>query len=301
MPVCVVFNPTARGNKAVRFRRRLDSLASACALKPTTGPGAATRLAAEAVGEGFDVVVAAGGDGTVNEVLNGIAVAGGLDRTRLGILPLGTINVFAKELRLPSDPDRAWAIIQDGRETRVDLPWVEWGPSERLERRCFAQLAGAGLDSRAISFVDWRWKTRIGPLAYVVAGLKAMRGRQPQVTVTLPDQRRATGELVLVGNGALYGGWVTMFPGARLQDGRLDIRVLPRVGIETLMKFGLSWVFRRGLIVRGESHFVAERFTLSSEPAIPFELDGDNSGFLPATFSVQRAVLRVIVGASAPV
>ncbi|HOY58930.1 MAG TPA: acylglycerol kinase family protein, partial [Verrucomicrobiota bacterium] len=71
MRLCVVFNPTARGNKAKRFRRRLESLARECVLMPTAGPGAAVDLAGEAVRQGFDTVVAAGGDGTVNEVLNG--------------------------------------------------------------------------------------------------------------------------------------------------------------------------------------------------------------------------------------
>jgi len=297
MRVCVVLNPTARGNQARRFRRRLDALASECVLKPTTGPEAAVRLAADAVREGFETVVAAGGDGTVNEVLNGIATtAGGLEQTRLGILPLGTINVFAKELGLPVDFDRAWNVIQAGRETRVDLPWAEFVAEGQVRRRCFAQLAGAGLDSRAISLVDWHWKTKVGPLAYVVAGLQAMRGRQPVVTVTMPDGRRASGELVLIGNGVLYGGWVAMFPGASLRDGQLNIRVLPRVGASTLAKFGLSWVFRRGLTVSGETRFCADRFAVTSEPVIPFELDGDNAGPLPVTFSVQRTALRVIVG-----
>ena len=72
MRICVIFNPAARGNKARRFRRRLDAIGSHCALKATAAPGDARRLAAEAVGEGYDLIVAAGGDGTVNEVLNGI-------------------------------------------------------------------------------------------------------------------------------------------------------------------------------------------------------------------------------------
>lgn len=296
MRVCVVFNPTARGNKAIRFRRRLEMLSHECVLKPTTGPGAAVSLAAEAVREGFETIVAAGGDGTVNEVLNGIAdVECGLARARLAILPLGTVNVFAKELRLPGDPDDAWSIIRAGCETTVDLPCAAFQTEGRPMRRCFAQLAGAGLDSRAIGIVDWTWKTKVGPLAYVAAGFKAMRGHQPLVSVALPDGRRASGELVLIGNGLLYGGWVTMFPGASLRDGRLNIRILPRVSAVTLAKFALSWLFRGGFTVPGESHLCAERFVVTSEPLIPFELDGDNTGSLPASFSVQREALRVVV------
>lgn len=89
MRICVIFNPVARGEKARRFRRHLDEIGSQSSLKLTTGPGDARRLAAEAVGEGFEIVAAAGGDGTVNEVLNGIGdVPGGFERSRLGVLPL---------------------------------------------------------------------------------------------------------------------------------------------------------------------------------------------------------------------
>src|SRR5215470_1936506 len=99
---CVIFNPTARGEKARRFRRHLDAIGAQSALKQTAAPGEARRLAAEAVEEGFEIVVAAGGDGTLNEVLNGLGDApGGFERVRLGLLPLGTVNVFARELGLP--------------------------------------------------------------------------------------------------------------------------------------------------------------------------------------------------------
>lgn len=175
MRICVIFNPTARGNQARRFRARLDRLTGACAFKPTTGPGAGTFLATEAVNEGFDTVVAAGGDGTVSEVVTGLAQAAeGLARCRLGILPLGTINVFARELALPLNLDGAWETVLQGRETRVDLPFAEFHDAAGERRRFFTQLAGAGLDSRAIAGVDWEWKKRIGWLAYVVAGLRAL-------------------------------------------------------------------------------------------------------------------------------
>jgi diacylglycerol kinase family enzyme len=95
--ICIIFNPAARGNKARHFRQHLDEIGAAAALKATTAPGDARRLAAEAVNDRFDLVVAAGGDGTVNEVLNGIGDApDGFNRTRFGVLPLGTVNVFAR-------------------------------------------------------------------------------------------------------------------------------------------------------------------------------------------------------------
>ena len=174
MRICVIFNPAARGNKARHFRRQLNAIGSQCALKATTAPGDARQLAAEAVGEGFDLIVAAGGDGTVNEVLNGLGNApDGFARARLGVLPLGTINVFARELKIPLRIERAWDVLQRGREVLIDLPRVEFSTNGTRQKQYFAQLAGAGMDARAIELVDWGHKKKIGPLAYLIAGLKA--------------------------------------------------------------------------------------------------------------------------------
>ena len=122
MRICVIFNPAARGNKARRFRRYLGEMSQQCAFKATTGPGDARRFAHAAVATGYDVIVAAGGDGTVNEVLNGIAdEPEGFQRARLGVLPLGTVNVFARELKIPLKLERAWQVLKRGNTTKVDL------------------------------------------------------------------------------------------------------------------------------------------------------------------------------------
>jgi YegS/Rv2252/BmrU family lipid kinase len=293
MRLCVIFNPTARGNQARRFRARLQTLAGDCAWKPTTAPGAATALAAEAVAEGFDTIVAAGGDGTVSEVVTGLAgTSDGLARCRLAILPLGTINVFARELGLPLKPTAAWQAIQQGHETRVDLPVVEFTEAGQPRRRWFTQLAGAGLDSRAIAQVDWQWKQRVGQFAYIAAGLRALRGPQPKIEVS-GGGHRAIGELVLIGNGRFYGGQIPIFPGADLRDGRLDVRVFPRTNWPTLLRFGWNWLWRRFPVPADQVCFRAEQFELRSDMAMPFELDGDNVGLLPARFRVQPQALRV--------
>ena len=139
MRICVIFNPAARGNKARHFRRHLDEIGGQCAFKATAAPGDARRLAAEAIADGFDLIVAAGGDGTVNEVLNGIGDApNGFERARLGVLPLGTVNVFARELKIPLRLERAWKILRRGREMKIDLPlrgiFGEWRPAKTIFR-----------------------------------------------------------------------------------------------------------------------------------------------------------------------
>lgn len=295
MKTCVIFNPTARGDKAKAFRARLASLAGAAVLKPTHAAGAGRLLAAEAVREGFEVIVAAGGDGTVNEVLNGMAdEPHGLEQARLGVLPLGTINVFARELGLPRGFDAAWRVITAGREASVDLPEAEFAGAGRRERRCFAQLAGAGLDSRAIELVDWERKKAFGPLAYVFAGLEAAMERQPRIIVE-SDAVCCEGELVLIGNGRRYGGDFDLFPAAALCDGRLSVAVFPRVNVPVLVRFGWGWLTDRLHAATDCRTFQAESLTLSTEHGIAVELDGDNVGRLPARFSIRPGALRVLV------
>lgn len=294
MKTCIVFNPAARGEKAAAFRRHLSEFAAHATLKATTGPGAGRALAAEAVREGFECVTAAGGDGTLNEVLNGIGdEPGGFERVVLGHLPLGTVNVFAKEIQLPAGMDQAFEVLRSGRVLKVDGASADYFAAGRPVRRWFIQMAGAGLDSRAIELVDWRQKKRIGRFAYLVAALKAMREVKPQVTVSAGGVG-ATGELVLIGNGRYYGGRYVLFPQARLDDGLLEVTVFPKVNWWTVARVvgdaltarppgGRRCVSLRGPTVR-----------LESAAQVPFHVEGENAGHLPVTLFVQPGLFRVL-------
>jgi diacylglycerol kinase (ATP) len=292
--IAVIFNPTARGDKARQLRKRLADLGGDVRCLPTRSPGDAIQLAAEAVDLGAETVVAAGGDGTVNEVLNGLALTPeGLTRCRLGVLPLGTINVFAKELGLPTNLATAWQTIRNGRERRVDLPLVEFVSEGMPARRHFAQLAGAGLDSRAIQKVRWELKKRLGPLAYLLAGVQALQA--PTHAVELSGHGAPlSGGLVLIGNGRYYGGRFPFFPAARLDDGLLHATLVPRLNwlVFTRIFFRLlanrlatspDVVLRQGL-----------SFQLTCPQPMPLQVEGDAVGSLPARFSVQPGVLRVL-------
>ena len=113
----IIFNPKARSEKSRDLASLLREVAPEARLLMTTGPGDARRLAAEAAHDGFRIVAAAGGDGTVNEVANGLA---GTD-TALGVLPIGTMNVFSKEHNLPDKLEDAWAVIRAGSQRQIDL------------------------------------------------------------------------------------------------------------------------------------------------------------------------------------
>jgi diacylglycerol kinase (ATP) len=293
--ICVIFNPAARGNKARRFRRHLDEMAQQSVFKATTAPGDAQRFAAGAVADGFNLIVAAGGDGTVNEVLNGIAgTPDGLQRARLGVLPLGTVNVFARELKIPLRLEHAWEILRRGREAKIDLGRVDFFDEGKPMRRYFMQLAGAGLDARAVELVSWKLKKNAGPLAYVVAGFQALVEKQSSITVRANGQK-LSGELALFGSGKLYGGPFEIFPGADLSDGLLDACVFPSVNFASLLRLAPGFILRRRLSEKRVGRLRAEKFEVTSEIPAAFELDGEWVGYLPATFSVERQKLRVVL------
>lgn len=295
MGICVIFNPAARGEKAKRFRDHLAELSRHCVLKPTAAPGTGRSLAADAVREGCDLVVAAGGDGTVNEVLNGIGdEPDGFLRARLGVLPLGTVNVFAKELRLPSGLRAAWDIIERGRAIPIDVADAEFAVQGRPQHRYFVQMAGAGVDSRAIELVDWHQKKRMGILAYIAAGAKAMSGPKPQVAVT-DGKESLSGEQVLIGNGRFYGGRFALFPVADLQDGVLEVSVLPKATWGSLLRGSVGLLLGQLYTTGGVRHLKAASIQLSSTLPVAFQVEGENVGHLPASISVCPRLLRVVV------
>jgi diacylglycerol kinase (ATP) len=295
MNACLIFNPVARGDKARRFRDQIAALAGQCALKPTAGPGGGRPLAAQAVQEGFETIVAVGGDGTLNEVLNGIGdVPGGFAAVKLGLLPLGTVNVFAKELGLPMNALRAWEVVRAGRTRAVDVAVAEFTASGRPARRYFVQMAGAGMDSRAIELVDWEHKKRVGTLAYVIAALRAIAGPLPTITATVDGQTRA-GQLVLVGNGRFYGGRYVLFPSANLSNGLLEVTVFPRVNWGVVIRCGFNVLTGQDPTAGRACYLRGRSVQLACPAPVPFHVEGENAGHLPVSCSILPSSLRVLV------
>lgn len=295
---CIVFNPCAKGEKARAFREGLAQFAPGVPLKPTFAAGAATQLAREAVEEGFEVVVAAGGDGTVNEVLNGIAAArDGLERACLAVLPLGTMNVFSRELGQSLNIQKVWQRLRTaGVERRVDLPVAEYQTPEGPVRRHYAQMAGAGVDARAVRAVDWEEKKRLRAIAYFNAGLRTLRTQRPPVRVQAGAQSWDV-EQVLIGNGRYYGGSLPVFWRAALNDGVFDLVLLQKTGWLDLARYGWQMLWRTKNPTGGLDYAQAREVTLTGVPDEPLELDGELVGTLPAHLTLRPNALRVLVGA----
>lgn len=290
---CIVLNPAAGAVLRQEVAPQLSRAAKKAAVVLTGGPGDAEKAARRAVEAGFKTVVAAGGDGTVNEVLRGVAGSA----ARLGVLPLGTMNVFARELGLPLDWEEALARIVKGSETRIDLGWANGQP--------MAQLGGVGFDARALARVDPALKKAVGPAAYVMAGIQEMRRPQAPFRIYAEEVGEMEGVWVLVGIGRFYAGPFAAFPDASSRDGLLDVLVVRDLSIMKMLSSLLLVPFGLHPTVDGLTYFQTER--LRVEPVsesdardaggggVGYELDGELRGLAPVEFWVERSGLTVVV------
>lgn len=290
----VILNPAARSTQAAAREKAIRSLTPEPELLLTEGPGQATEIAARLAREGHPLVVAAGGDGTMNEVLQGLcqvnaARAPGEKHTALGVLPVGTMNVFSLELGLPSqDMEACWRPMALGHLKEVDL----WLANDQY----FVQLAGVGFDAEIIQETSWERKKRYGPLSYVMSAMQVLTRTPPVLSVHAEGRPSLHGSVVLVGGGRHYGGPVPVFPKASNQDGLLDVLVFRGLG---------GWEFAQMLraILEGgygpaeDIDYVQLReFTVTAEPEAPLEVDGELAhgstpvSFRPAPFKLQVAV-----------
>ncbi|NDF16646.1 MAG: diacylglycerol kinase family lipid kinase, partial [Verrucomicrobia bacterium] len=216
-PWCIILNPAAKGDQARKTIDRMGKLAPEAKILLTENPGDGERRAREAVAMGFQTIVAAGGDGTVNEVLNGIDPA----RCALGILPVGTMNVLALELGISPDLERALAVIRAGRRRQIDLGYAN--------QRRFIQLAGVGLDAEVVKKTHPEAKRAWGPWSYLLTVAQVTAAPAPHLKVKSGGEEYP-GAMVLIGNGRHYGGPFRFFPKADMSDGKLDVCIFPKSG-----------------------------------------------------------------------
>lgn len=278
----VILNPAARGERAQRLQASLEKLTHSAVLRSTARCGDAELLARSAVKEGFKTIVAAGGDGTVNEVVNGIA---GTDAA-LGLLPLGTMNVFATELGLPaSDLRRCWEIIQEARVRRIDLP--------SANGKHFVQLAGVGFDAQVVKETSRTFKRSFGPLSYIVSAAQIAARTPPELRIESENALTEEGSFVLVGNGRLYGGPFPFFKHAALDDGLLDVLVFKRLNYIEIVRYMQDVIFSSQITSPEVEYFQTKSLRVSSEGAVPVEVDGELIGNCPVHFNIRARILRV--------
>ena len=280
----VILNPLAGNLETARdWQERVESIVRGLPIRITSHAGEAEALARRAVEEGFGRVVAAGGDGTVNQVANGIAGT----KATLGILPMGTINVFAMELGLPSnDLLRCWEIVQNGNVRLVDLP--------SANGRYFVQLGGIGLDAQAVKETTLAFKRSLGPLSYLISAAHIAARHPPKLSIESEDAPVREGSFLLVGNGRFYGGPFPFFKQAAVDDGLLDVVVFKRLGFLEIIKYLHDVVFSSDIRVPEIEYFQTRQLRVSSEQDVPMELDGELAGNCPVDFQMHEKALSVV-------
>ncbi len=279
--ILVILNPAARSERAKHTWKKIERFPH-CTLRTTSAPGDARAAAERAVGEGFTTIVAAGGDGTINEVVNGMA---GSD-VALGILPVGTMNVFAAELGLPGGLDEAWAVIRAGHTRRIDLA--------RANTRYFVQLAGVGLDAQVVEETSWNFKKNFGPLSYVISAAQ-IASRKPPRLVVEADGTEREGSFILIGNGRYYGGPVAVFKDARIDDGKLDVLIFKNLGYLDIARYLGTIFMGKHTGLSDVEYFQTKKAMVRSAEDVPVEVDGEVVLRLPVTFRISSRKLRVVV------
>ena len=280
----IILNPAAHSDRAQRKRAEVESLAKDCIVCATTSAGDAELMARRGVKEGFEKIVAAGGDGTINEVVNGLAGTS----AKLGLLPIGTMNVFANELGLPvHDLELCWNIIKADNTRVVDLP--------KANQKFFVQLAGVGLDAQVVKETSAQLKRNFGPLSYLISAAQVAARQPPRLFIHSEDAPIKEGSFVLIGNGRLYGGPFPFFKHAVIDDGKLDVIVFKSLGYLEIIKYLQDVVFSSDIRVPEIEYFQTQRLRVESDQSVPVELDGEVVGNCPVEFSLQERSLRVLV------
>jgi YegS/Rv2252/BmrU family lipid kinase len=295
----IIANPASGGTQSEAALRELTVTARwltdhgmPTELRLTTRPGHATDLAREAASAGLEMVVAAGGDGTVNDVIQALAGY----RTALGVLPMGTVNVWAREMGIGLNTTDARETLLHGVRRRVDLG--------RAGQRYFLMMAGIGFDAEVARRVERGRLKRFGLklLEYLATvALLSITRPSDSIRITMGSHRRREQALmVIIGNTRLYGGAMTFTRRAVADDGALDVVVIGSGGI----LHRISVIGRALLRLRAAGPRVrydrAQFLRLDSKRPTPVQVDGEVIGYLPMTFSVAPQALTVIVPRDAP-
>jgi len=284
--IVVIHNPVAgwrQGSRLRRFVRSLRRRGVEVTVVETAGPGHATALARAERDETADVLVAAGGDGTINEVAAGIA---GSNR-KLGILPLGTANVLAWEIGLAPRYDLAADVVARGETRSVRLG--------KAGDRPFLIMASAGIDSRVVAAMSARLKRHLGKFAYVLIGVReAFRHSYPQLELKIDGQTERA-FLMIAANASRYGGPFVVAPDADLGSSDLQVVLLRRGGPWNMLRYGLALLGNRLTDLPDADVRPARSIELCGPPGHPVQADGDLVATAPCRIDIGEQVVDLVV------
>ncbi|MFQ5613796.1 MAG: diacylglycerol/lipid kinase family protein [Anaerolineae bacterium] len=277
--------------------RHLASLGWDVHFYETRKTGDATSLARRAAAEGCQVVVAVGGDGTINEVVNGLVGT----ETTLGVLPAGTANVFAIDVSIPvyrsfhpAALRKAAEIIHRGQRRRIDVGQVRF---EDGRERYFLMWAGIGLDAAITGEVKAEDKRRLGKMAFVITGaMVAVDFMGTRATLTVDGgQKKKRILMAVASNGQLYGGVWRLAPEAKLDDGLLDVAVMEGYGFPSTLRHLIGVTLGRHVRDPDFHLYRTSRLRLEAKSPLPVHVDAEPVGHTPVDIRVVPQALTIIV------
>lgn len=287
----IIYNPTS-GREI--FKRHLaevlqtlEAAGYEASCHATSEAGDATNAARIAVERKYDLVVAAGGDGTINEVVNGLAEQS--YRPKLGIIPVGTTNDFARALHIPRDIEEAARIIAIGDTIPVDIG--------RMNERYFINIAGGGRITELTYEVPSKLKTMLGQLAYYLKGMEMLPSIKASDVSIEYDGKLFEGEvmLFLVGLTNSVGGLEKLAPDSSINDGLFTLLIVKKTNLADLIR--IATLALRGEHINDQSviYTKANHIKVNSNETVQLNLDGEFGGLLPAEFSNLYRHLEVFV------
>ncbi len=259
-------------------------------LRLTREAGDASHLVRQAVAQKIDVVIAAGGDGTINEIIQELAGS----ETALGVLPFGTVNVWARETSIPLDISGAREVLLNGVRRHVDLG--------KVNDRYFLLMAGIGFDADVANAIEKKPIKRLGVLGYLLVGAWLGLGYESfRAHLTIDGRLKKRNALqIVVGNTRLYAGAIKYTWNAKCDDGLLDICVVRRRSMLGRIEVLLDFLFYREQRQQWVSYEKCKALEVRTRKPIAIQVDGDPLGYTPARFTVAPQALKVIVPRQAP-
>lgn len=289
--VILIYNPFARraaDREIVRAETFLEKKGFAVEVLRTERGGHACHLATEAVTVAPSLIVAAGGDGTVNEVMNGVVGT----EIPLAVLPMGTTNVLAKELAIPEDLYGALEAAITRKPRRVSLGKVETGGKISPATRYFCLMAGIGLDGKTVHDVNASLKKLAGKAAYILSGLENIVKYSPERLSIIVDGRDYSGYSAVVGKAARYGGNFKVTPDADLLDPFIYACIFEGGRRRDLLRYSLGVI--RGSHLRYRDVVYIKATEIEVRGTAHMQVDGDYLGLTPARISVAKDALYLV-------
>jgi diacylglycerol kinase (ATP) len=292
LKTCLILNPKAgSATELPHLKQRIAEQLPGAKIKTTGRSGSAERAARQATAEGFELIVAAGGDGTLNEVVNGIS--GQLDSVALGLLPLGTGNDFARSAGVPQNVEQALQTLRAAVTRRIDLVRVTTS-----RERHFLNVSAGGFSGLVDAKLTREIKSSWGPLAYLRSAASAFKDLQAYpTTISLDDQECLSLKVynIVVANGRYVAGGMPIAPQASIDDGLLDLVILRETSAARLALTAPRVL--RGSHLEDETvvYRRAARVCVNPRASMPFNLDGELLSEGAITFQVMPRALQFVM------